>query len=172
MKMIAYFAIPCAIAGILFYGWLHKVEIFPAFAAGAKKGLQTACSMLPPLVLFLAILGMLEASGGLDALCYFLRPLAEKAGIPSEVVPLGLLRPLSGSGSLAVFREILAESGPDSFAGRTASVIQSASETTFYTLAVYFGAAKINRSRYALLCSLAGDFVIILSAGWLVRWLL
>ena len=100
--------------------------------------------------------------------CRPLRPAAELLGIPPEVLPLSLLRPVSGSGSLAVFREILAEYGPDSAVGRTASVIQSASETTFYTLTVYFGAAKISRQRYALPCSLAGDLAVVLSAGWLV----
>ncbi len=172
MKLFAALAVPLAVAGILLYGLLHGTDLFTAFAEGAKKGLQTAAAMLPPLVLFLAILGMFEASGALDALCGALRPAAKALGIPPEVVPLGLLRPLSGSGSLAIFREILAEYGPDSAVGQTASVIQSASETTFYTLTVYFGAAKISRQRYALPCSLAGDLAVILSAGWLVSRLL
>ena len=168
MKLFAALAVPLAVGGILLYGLLHGVDLFAAFAEGAKKGLRTAAAMLPPLVLFLAILGMFEASGGLDVLCHALRPAAEMLDIPPEVLPLALLRPVSGSGSLAVFREILAEYGPDSAVGRTASVIQSASETTFYTLTVYFGAAKISRQRYALPCSLAGDLAVVLSAGWLV----
>ena len=96
-------------------------------------------------------------------------PLARLLGLPQEVMPLALLRPLSGSGSLAVFQDILAQYGPDSLIGRTASIIQSASETTFYTTALYFGAAKVSRTRYALPCSLLGDLAVIASAGILAR---
>lgn len=172
MSTLASLAIPIAICGILFYGLRKRVDLFSAFAEGAKKGLQTAVTMIPPLVLFLSVMGMFQASGGLDILCHFLSPIAKGLGIPSEIVPLALLRPLSGSGSLAVFQGILEQYGPDSLVGRTASVIQSASETTFYTLALYFGSVGISRQRYALLCSLAGDLIIILSSRWLVEWLL
>lgn len=169
MSRLAELAVPLAVAGILLTGLLHKVNLLSAFAAGAKQGLKTAAGMIPPLVLFLAVLGMFEASGCLDALCWALKPLAGVLGIPQEVMPLALLRPLSGSGSLAVFQEILAQHGPDSLIGRTASIIQSASETTFYTTALYFGAAKVSRTRYALPCSLLGDLAVIASAGILAR---
>ncbi len=169
MKLFAALAAPLAVVGILVYGLYQKTDILSCFARGAKKGLHTAASMLAPLVLFFAVLGMFEASGGLDVLCHFLAPAAELFGVPREVIPLALLRPLSGSGAMTIFQQILSEYGPDSLAGRTASVIQSASETTFYTLAVYFGAVGISRQRYAAFCSLAGDLTVILSAGWLVR---
>lgn len=171
MNRLAELAVPLAVAGILLTGLLHKVNLLSAFAAGAKQGLKTAAGMIPPLVLFLAVLGMFEASGCLDALCWALKPLAGVLGIPREVMPLALLRPLSGSGSLAVFQEILAQHGPDSLIGRTASIIQSASETTFYTAALYFGAAKVSRTRYALPCSLLGDLAVITAAGILAKTL-
>ncbi|HIV19030.1 MAG TPA: spore maturation protein [Candidatus Merdivicinus intestinigallinarum] len=169
MSRLAELAVPLAVAGILLAGLLRKVNLLDAFAAGAKQGLKTAAGMVPPLVLFLVVLGMFEASGCLDALCWALKPLAGLLGIPQEVMPLALLRPLSGSGSLAVFQDILAQYGPDSLIGRTASIIQSASETTFYTTALYFGAAKVSRTRYALPCSLLGDLAVIASAGILAR---
>ena len=167
--LLAGLAIPAAIAGVLGYGLCRRINLLEAFCAGAKQGLRTAAGMAPPLILFLTVLGMLEASGGLDALCWAVRPAAEALGVPPEVTPLALLRPLSGSGSLAVFQGILQSCGPDSFPGRVASVIQSASETTFYTTALYFGSVKVSRTRYALPCSLLGDLAVILSAGWMVR---
>ena len=171
IRFLAGLAIPLTIAAILLAGLIRKVNLTAAFAAGAKTGLQTALHMIPPLVLFLTVLGMFQASGALDALCWALKPLAQALGIPPEVTPLALLRPLSGSGSLAVFQGILSQYGPDSLIGRTASIIQSASETTFYTTALYFGSAKISRTRYALPCSLLGDLAVILSAGWLAKLL-
>ena len=163
--------IPLFIGGILLYGLLHQVDLFAAFADGAKKGLQTAIIMLPPLVLCLTVFAMFRASGALDVLCHALQPAAAWLGIPQEVIPLALLRPLSGSGSMAVFQQILQQYGPDSYIGRTASVIQSASETTFYTMAIYFGVSQSAAPRYALFCSLAGDLTVILAAAWFIRWM-
>lgn len=171
MELFSSLAVPLCIAGILAYGLLQKTDLFPAFVKGAKDGLKTVISMVPPLVLFLTVLGMFRASGAMDALCWTLAPGAEKLGIPAELLPLAFLRPVSGSGSLAVFQGILEEHGPDSFLGRAASIIQSASETTFYTLTVYFGSAGVSRHRYALPCALAGDLAVVLCGVWLARLL-
>lgn len=127
--------------------------------------MDTAVSMVPPLVLFMTVIGMFRASGALDVLAHFLSFLTKPLGLPEEVIPLALLRPVSGSASLTVFQQILDTCGPDSFAGRVASVIQSASETTFYTITVYYAAGKIRRQRHTLFCSLAGDLTVIFSAS-------
>ena len=164
--------VPLMIAVFLVIGMVRGVDLPDAFAKGAKSGLQTALSMLPPLVLFMTVIGMFRASGALDAISHALRPLTEPLGIPEEVVPLALLRPISGSASLTVFQQILDRCGPDSFAGELASVIQSASETTFYTLTVYCAAASVRKTRHALPCSLAGDITVLLAGTLAVRFFL
>ena len=114
-------------------------------------------------------IGMFQASGALDIITYGLRPVTEFLHIPNEIVPLALLRPLSGSGALSVFQNILNEHGPDSFVGRVASVMQGSSETTFYTIAVYYGAIKISKSRHTAACSLVGDFVGLVASVIMVQ---
>ena len=165
----AVWAIPLLTAGILLAGLLKGTDLLSAFAKGAARGLESARSLLPSLILFMTAIGMFRASGALEVLSYALRPLAKAVGLPEEVVPLALLRPVSASASLSGFRRILEISGPDSFPGQVASVIQSASETTFYTIALYTSAAKLKKSRHALLCSLIGDLTVILTAGVFLR---
>ena len=165
----AVWAIPLLTAGILLAGLLKGTDLLSAFAKGAARGLESARSLLPSLILFMTAIGMFRASGALEVLSCALRPLAKAVGLPEEVVPLALLRPVSASASLSVFRRILEISGPDSFPSQVASVIQSASETTFYTIALYTSAAKLKKSRHALLCSLIGDLTVILTAGVFLR---
>ncbi len=161
--------VPAVTAAFLTIGLIRGVDVPGAFAEGARRGLTTAVSLVPPLVLFMTVIGMFRASGALDVLSWAMGPAAEAAGIPREVIPLALLRPVSGSASLSVFQQILEHQGPDSFSGRVASVLQSASETTFYTVTVYCAAGKVRRSRYAIPCSLAGDLTVILTSGLFVR---
>ncbi len=165
----AVWAVPVLTLIFLLAGLLKKVDIVSVFCRGARRGLDTAISMVPPLVLFMTVIGMFRASGALDVLAHFLSFLTKPLGLPEEVIPLALLRPVSGSASLTVFQQILDNYGPDSFAGRVASVIQSASETTFYTITVYYAAGKIRRQRHTLFCSLAGDLTVIFSASLWVR---
>ncbi len=165
----AVWAVPVLTLIFLLAGLLKKVDIVSVFCRGARRGLDTAISMVPPLVLFMTVIGMFRASGALDVLAHFLSFLTNPLGLPEEVIPLALLRPVSGSASLTVFQQILDNYGPDSFAGRVASVIQSASETTFYTITVYYAAGKIRRQRHTLFCSLAGDLTVIFSASLWVR---
>lgn len=165
----AVWAVPVLTLIFLLAGLLKKVDIVSVFCRGARRGLDTAISMVPPLVLFMTVIGMFRASGALDVLAHFLSFLTKPLGLPEEVIPLALLRPVSGSASLTVFQQILDNYGPDSFAGRIASVIQSASETTFYTITVYYAAGKIRRQRHTLFCSLAGDLTVIFSASLWVR---
>ena len=165
----AVWAVPVLTLIFLLAGLLKKVDIVSVFCRGARSARLSAISMVPPLVLFMTVIGMFRASGALDVLAHFLSFLTKPLGLPEEVIPLALLRPVSGSASLTVFQQILDNYGPDSFAGRVASVIQSASETTFYTITVYYAAGKIRRQRHTLFCSLAGDLTVIFSASLWVR---
>ena len=119
--------VPVVTAGFLAAGLVRGVDLPGAFAQGARRGLKTAVSMVPPLVLFMTVIGMFRASGALDVLSWALGPAADVLGIPREVIPLALLRPVSGSASLTVFQQILERWGPDSFSGRVASVMPTIS---------------------------------------------
>lgn len=161
--------VPLAVSGILLYGAARRVDIVSSFLTGAKEGLHTALAILPPLVLLLTVIGMLRASGGLDVLSGLLAPLFRLLGVPPETAPLALIRPLSGSGALAALEDALSAYGADSLAGRTAAVMMSSTETTFYTTAVYFGAVGVKRTRYAIPCALIGDLTGIIVSAWAVR---
>lgn len=169
MEWFANFILPAVICVIMIYGLYKNVDIFATFTTGAKRGIQTSMNILPSLIALMTCIGMFQASGALDIITYGLRPIVEFLHIPEEIVPLALLRPLSGSGALSVFQNILNEYGPDSFIGRVASVMQGSSETTFYTIAVYFGAIKISKTRHTAVCSLVGDFVGLLVSVLMVQ---
>lgn len=151
--------IPLTISGIFLYGLCCGVDIFDCFLQGAKQGLQTAAQILPALVCLLTAVAMFKASGCLAVLTHAVQPLADRLGFPAEVVPLALLRPVSGSGAMALFNDLLQTYGPDGFIGRVASVLEGSTETTFYTIAVYYGAVSVKKSRHTLAASLSADFV-------------
>lgn len=161
--------IPVIICGILAYGLYRNIDVFGVFLEGAKEGLQTAVDILPALVALMTCVGMFKASGALDILTYALDPLAELLKLPAEAIPLAILRPISGSGALAIFEHVLESFGPDSYIGRVASVMMGSSETTFYTIAVYFGAIKISKIRHTLPASLTADLTGFLMSAWIVR---
>jgi spore maturation protein B len=144
-------------SAIILYGLIKKVDIFECFLEGAKEGLGTSVSILPALVALMTCVGMFKASGVLDILTYALSPVAELLRMPKEIIPLAILRPISGSGAMVIFNNILAEFGPDSYIGRVASVLEGSSETTFYTIAVYYGAIKLTKTRHTLAASLTAD---------------
>lgn len=146
--------------------------IFDDFCAGAREGIKTVAGILPALLGIMVAVGMLRASGCLTLVQGLLSPLVRLLGIPEETLPLMLLRPISGTGSLAVFRDILAEVGPDSFAGRVASVMQGSTETTFYTLALYYGVTHVRHTRHTLPAAMAGDLTGFLAAALTVRLLM
>lgn len=152
---------------IIGYGLWRRVDIFDAFLAGAKEGLHSLFGILPALVGLLAAISMFRASGGLFYLTKLLSPLMTLLGVPQELLPLALLRPISGSGSLAVVQDLLTEYGPDSLVGRIASVVMGSTETTFYTLAVYYGAVGVKKSRYTVPAALCADMTGLL-AGVLI----
>ena len=133
---------------------------------GGADGLKLLATILPALVLLLTAVHMLRASGALELLCTAFAPAAEQLGLPGELLPMALLRPVSGSGALALFEDILTQFGPDSFIGRTASVLMGSTETTFYTIALYFGATKVRNTRHCLPAALLADLAgICLSAA-------
>jgi spore maturation protein B len=137
--------------------------------AGAKEGFETAVRIIPPLVAILVALGMLRASGAMDAFSAAVAPLTGALGIPPSVVPLAVVRPLSGGGALGVVGDVFRSDGPDSYAGRLASVMAGSTETTFYVLAVYFGAVGVSRYRQALPAALLADLAGYAAAILVVR---
>lgn len=169
MKLLGDIAIPLIITAVILYGLSRRTDVFAALTDGAKSGLKTVVSILPALVALLPGIYMLRASGLIDALCSFLQPTLSFIGIPAETVPLMLLRPFSGSGALAVGSDIMSTYGTDSLVGRTAAVMLGSTETTFYVIAVYFGAAGIKKSRHALPSALIADGVGFLAAAFFTR---
>lgn len=153
----------------LLLGWYRRVSVFDCFTAGAKEGLLTTVQVFPSLLGLLTAIGMLKASGALDFLLRFITPISRLLHIPDAVMPLALMRPVSGSGSLAMVADILNRYGADSFVGRVASVMMGSTETTFYTIAVYFGSVGIRKTRHTLGASLLADFfgmVLSVAAVW------
>ena len=148
------------------------VDVYAALTSGAAEGLNVLLRILPSLVALLSAVCMLRASGALEALSALLAPLLSALGIPSEVAPLLFIRPISGSGALAVGTEIISEAGVDTYVGRVAAVMLGSSETTFYTIAVYYGAAGITKTRYTIPAALCADAVMFLASAWAVRLLM
>ncbi|MCI7766406.1 MAG: spore maturation protein [Oscillospiraceae bacterium] len=153
----ASFVIPAMILLIIAWGMYKRVDVFSEFAKGAAENLRTCAELLPTLIALITAVGMFRASGAEDLLIGAFSGFFERIGFPAECLPLALIRPVSGSGALAVYESLLEQSGPDSFAGRVASVMLGSTETTFYTLAVYYGAVGIKKTRHTLSASLAGD---------------
>ncbi len=162
--------VPLILLGVAGYGAARKVDIFKALVSGAGEGLKVLKSILPTLVVLLTGIYMLRASGALDMAADVLRPVLALANIPPECTPLLLLRPISGSGALAVGAELMKSFGADTLIGRTAAVMLGSSETTFYTMGVYFGATGVSRGRYVLVAALVGDITCFVMAALTTRW--
>lgn len=169
LQSISFYIIPCVMCGILVYGLFRKINVFDVFLDGAKEGALTAFRILPAIVAIVTAIGMFRVSGALELLEQWLRPVCDAIGFPVELTPLALLRTISGSGSLALFQDILTQHGPDSFVGRVASVLQGSTETTFYTIAVYFGAVKITKTGSTVPCALSADLTGFLMSALSVR---
>lgn len=146
------------LASLALYGALRGVDVFAAMTEGIAEGLRVLLRIFPAVAALLCAVYALRASGALDALTGLLAPVFRLLGIPVETAPLVLLRPISGSGALAVAGDIMARYGPDSLAGRTAAVMLGSTETTFYVIAVYFGAAGVKKTRWAIPAALCADF--------------
>ena len=159
INMISAWAIPVLIAFIPLYAFTKKVPVYESFVDGAKEGFQTAIQIIPNLVGMMVGISIFRASGALDFFVGWTGPFLQQLGVPSEILPLGLLRPLTGTGSLAFATDLISVYGPDSMIGRMASTIQGSTDTTLYVLTVYFGAVGIRKSRYALRVGLFSDLV-------------
>jgi len=157
LDTLSTFTLPVLLAGVPLLALVRRVKLYPAFLDGAKEGFETAVRIIPPLVAIFVLLAMLRASGAMDAAAGALLPLTHVLGIPPSVLPVALVRPLSGSAAQGVLADVLRAEGPDSWAGRLASVMSGSTETTFYVLAVYMGAAGISRYRQALPAGLLAD---------------
>ncbi len=158
--------VPLVMALVSVAALARRQDVYGAMTEGGAKGLRTLVSIVPALVALLAAVEMLRASGLLDALAAAAAPLFQRFGIPPETAPLVLIRPISGSAALAVGADLMAVYGPDSEIGRTAAIMLGSTETTFYTISVYFGAAGIRRSRYAIPAALVADLVGFAAAAW------
>ena len=161
--------IPLLLAAVAAWGVRRKVDVYTALTDGAAEGLRVVLRICPNLIALLSVVYMLRASGALDFFTTLLAPVLTAIGIPPETAPLLLIRPLSGSGALAAGSELMAAYGVDSTVGRTAAVMLGCTETTFYTIAVYFGAAGVRKIRYTIPAALTADFVGFLAAAWCVR---
>ncbi|HEX2945108.1 MAG TPA: spore maturation protein [Clostridia bacterium] len=164
---ISLYALPVLFLLILGTGLSRKVKVYDAFVEGAAEGLKATVRILPPLVGLLTAVGVFRASGALDFIIQLLLPAASLLGIPAEAMPLALMRPVSGSASLALVSDIVRMYGPDSYIGRVVSTMMGSTETIFYTLAVYYGAVGIKNIRYTLAAALFADGVSVIASAWI-----
>lgn len=162
MKIIEYLssvAIPASISLIFIYGLIEKKKIFDIFLDGSKEGIEIVLKIFPSLIGLFVSIGVLRSSGFLDLIIKFIFPLTNILNIPSQIMPLALLRPISGSASMAIATDIMKSYGVDSQIGKIASTIMGSTETTLYTIAIYTGVVKIKKTRFVLLAALIGDTV-------------
>ena len=166
---ISDFLIPVTVLFIVVFGCLQKVDIYEVFLEGAKEGLQTVIDILPTLIGLIMAVEVVRAGGLLDILVSLIRPACESIGFPAELVPLSIVRLVSSSAATGLLTDLFATYGPDSFIGRTASVMMSCTETVFYTMSLYFLSVGIRKTRYTLPCALLANIVGVFVAVWLVE---
>lgn len=169
MSEFAIYVVPVTIVLILIFGIIKKVNVFDCFTCGVKDGMKSLISIAPSLIALVMAVTMLDASGFFDIISNFLAPLCSKIGIPAEVIPLGLMRPVSGSGSFAVLNSILDKCGADSLTGKIASVMAGSTETTFYAVTVYYGSVGIKKTRHTIPSALIADLSGIILASLTVK---
>lgn len=160
---------PIFVCIVIIYGFIKKVPVFDLFLSGAKEGIQLLYTIAPTIIGLVFAVDLLRSSGAMEAICSFIAPLAAKIGFPKEIVPMALLRPVSGSGSTALLTSLYQDCGTDSFAGRVASVLAGSSETTFYAVAMYFGSIKVKKIRHTLIAALTADFTALIMSIITVR---
>lgn len=171
MQAISLWSIPVLLVGIPLVGMIRRIKVYDVFIEGAKDGFNVAVKIIPFLVGILVAIGMFRASGAMDMLTNALRPMMNAIGFPPEVFPLAVLRPLSGSGSLALTTDIIKRYGADSMFARIAATMYGSSETLFYVLAVYFGAIGVKRTRHAIPSAIIGDLVAAIVAVAVCEWM-
>ncbi|HPI38777.1 MAG TPA: nucleoside recognition domain-containing protein [Ignavibacteriaceae bacterium] len=171
IQIVSTVAIPLVIFVFVLMGFIKKVKVYETFVEGAKEGFNVAVTIIPYLVAILMAIGIFRAGGAMNWLVFVLNPITDFIGMPVEALPMALMRPLSGSGSLGIMAEIISVHGPDSFIGILVSTFYGSTETTFFVLAVYFGAVNIKNTRYALPAGLISDIAGILAALFIVKLL-
>ena len=171
LDAISLWAIPVLLVAIPLVGIIRGVKVYDVFIEGAKEGFEVAVRIIPFLVGILVAIGMFRGSGAMDLLMALLRPVVAPTGFPPELLPLAILRSLTGSGSLAFTTDLIKTHGPDSLIARTAATMYGSSETTFYVLAVYFGAVGVRRTRHAVPAALIGDVVAAIAAVAVCAWM-
>lgn len=164
LNLISISVIPTLVTIILIHGYIKGVNLYDSFVEGAKEGFKTAVKIMPYLIAIFIAIGIFKRSGAMDILISVISPITKLLGIPSEVVPLALMRPISGSGSLAILNDIINTYGPDSFLGRVASTMMGSAETIFYTMAIYFGAIGIKDSRHTLIAALLSHLAAVIAS--------
>lgn len=170
-EQLSVWAIPAILLIVPIIGYVRKVKVYEAFIEGAGEGFHTAIRILPCLVAMLIAISIFRASGAMDACVAWLKPLLSALGVPADLVPLAIMRPLSGSGSLGLATELLNTYGPDSLIGQIASTVLASTDTTFYVLTVYFGAVGLSNPRYAVLVGLSGDIASFLASVYICKLL-
>ena len=163
------YLVPLLLMFTAVFGMWKRVNVYDALSQGAKEGLDTLLGIFPNLVGLLTAVYMLRASGLMEVLGGMLAPVLERLGIPPETAAMLFVRPVSGSGALAIGSEIMASHGPDSYVGRVAAVMLGSTETTFYTIAVYFGSAGVRKTRFAIPAALIADLAGFMAAAFAVR---
>lgn len=171
LNVISSWAIPVLLLVIPLYGFIKKVPVYESFVEGAEEGFTTAVKIIPFLVGMMVAISVFRASGAMDYLTLAINPITSKIGAPAEVIPVALMRPLSGSGVLGLATELMRIYGPDSFIGRLASVMQGTTDTTFFVLTVYFGAVGIKKYKYSIITGLTADITGFLAAVYICNLL-
>ena len=164
LSIISISIIPLIITMILLHGYIKGVNLYDAFVEGAKEGFKTAIKIMPYLIAIFLAIGIFKRSGAMELIIGLINPVTKLIGIPKEVVPLVLMRPISGSGALGIVNDIITTYGPDSFIGRVASTMMGSAETIFYTMAIYFGAVGIKDSRHTLLAALLSHIAAVIAS--------
>jgi len=172
VNAVSLLAIPFLLAFFPLYAALRRIAVYEEFVDGAKEGFNVAVRIIPYLVAMLVAIGMFRGAGGIDLLTRWLKPALEFVHFPSELVPIALMRPLSGSGTLALFSDLVKQLGPDSLVVRIAGTIYGSTETTFYVIALYFGAVGVQRTRHAVLAGLIADAVGVIASVFVCQWVL
>ena len=169
MDIIGEWVLPLMVVSIVIFGLYKKVRVFDCFIEGAKKGLKTVYDLLPTITGLVVAVTMLKQSGGMELIAKAFSPVAALLGVPEDTVPMALLSPISGGGSLSLFESVLKSDGPDSFLGQVASVLMGSTDTTLYAVTVYYAAVGIKNTRHTLYAGLAADFASFVLSPLFVR---
>ena len=171
LDLLSVFVLPSILIGFPLYALFKKVPVYEEFVLGAKEGFGVAVNIIPYLIAILFAIAMFRASGAMDFFIDALRPVLTPLGIPPEVLPMAITRPLTGSGSAAIVLDLINRYGEDSIIVKTAATMFGSTETTFYVIAVYFGSVNVRKTRHAVPAGLIADFTAMLCAVYVVKWM-